>query len=318
MNWLALGTIGLPLNVVALMRPVYVVSVSVNEFGTGVVISTSARSVMSWPVDESRSSTLMVAGLYILTVTFQVWDAVTGSLQWQFRGRSGEPILAAFSPDGSLLAVADWHQRFGLHRDADGWLLREWLPNATAVTHGTLAQLTLATFAWIAYQMTDRYRATRPVEGVAPGSGRKLVIFALVILVVQTVIGAIARHSNSPHALWTHVCNAFFVFFAATIATAYANGKLGSTPGIRGIARWTVIVMIVQLALGFVALAIRNAAGKTEENVANLGTALVISVHVLLGAALTVLIATLAAHVFRATLPASTPRPAPRSAGAAP
>ncbi|MEZ6036675.1 MAG: alpha amylase C-terminal domain-containing protein [Planctomycetota bacterium] len=33
----------------------------------------------------------------------------------------------------SLLAVADWHQRFGLHRDADGWLLREWLPNATAV-----------------------------------------------------------------------------------------------------------------------------------------------------------------------------------------
>ena len=46
---------------------------------------------------------------------------------------------------------------------------------------------------------------------------------------------------------------------------------------------------------------VRNSAGKTPENIANLGTATLISVHVLLGAALTVLAAVFCAHVFRGT-----------------
>lgn len=175
------------------------------------------------------------------------------------------------------------------------------LPTVTSVTHGTLAQLTLSTFAFAAYQLSERYRLTRPVTTVAPGAGRGLVMFALGILVVQTVVGALARHTNSPHALWTHVGNALVVFLVATIATAFAIGRLGETPGIKGLARTIVTLLIVQIALGFVALAIRNAAGKSPENVANLGTATVISVHVLIGALLTVLVATLAAHVFRAT-----------------
>jgi len=175
------------------------------------------------------------------------------------------------------------------------------LPAATSVTHGTLAQLTLATFAWAAYQLSDRYRNTSPAIGVAPGTGRVLVMGTLVLLVLQTVVGAIARHTNSPHALWTHVGNAFIVFLVGTVATAFAVGKLGESPGIRGITRAIVLLLITQIALGFVALAIRNRAGKTPENVADLGTATVISAHVLVGAFLTVLVSALAAHVFRAT-----------------
>lgn len=175
------------------------------------------------------------------------------------------------------------------------------LPALTSVAHGTLAQLTLATFAWLTYQLSPRYRNTAPVTTVPPGSGRKLVLVALGMLIVQTVVGAVARHTNSPHALWTHVGNALLVFFVATIATAYAVGRLGTAPGIKGLARAIVVLLMTQIALGFVALAIRNAAGKTPENVANLGTALVISVHVLIGALLTTLVAALAAHVFRAT-----------------
>ncbi|HEB54140.1 MAG TPA: 1,4-alpha-glucan-branching enzyme [bacterium] len=34
---------------------------------------------------------------------------------------------------GSLRAFADDHERFGVHRSADGWVLREWAPNATSV-----------------------------------------------------------------------------------------------------------------------------------------------------------------------------------------
>jgi len=177
----------------------------------------------------------------------------------------------------------------------------EGLPAITSVTHGTLAQLTLATFVWVTYQLSERYRATPPAPGVAPGTGRKLVVVALFFVVLQTVLGAVARHTNSPHALWTHVGHSFIVFVLAVIATSFSVGKLSDTPGIRGLSSTIVLMLIVQIALGFVALAIRNSAGKTPENVANLGTATVISVHVLIGALLTVLMAALAAHVFRAT-----------------
>ena len=34
---------------------------------------------------------------------------------------------------GSLSAAAAWPDRYGLHREGDGWRFREWLPNATAV-----------------------------------------------------------------------------------------------------------------------------------------------------------------------------------------
>ena len=138
-----------------------------------------------------------------------------------------------------------------------------------------------------------RQHAARHVR-VAPGAQPR-------VEVLQTIVGAIARHTNSPHALWTHVGNAFVVFLVGTIATAFAVGKLGDSPGIRGITRAIVLLLITQIALGFVALAIRNRAGKTPENVADLGTATVISAHVLVGAFLTVLVSALAAHVFRAT-----------------
>jgi heme a synthase len=175
------------------------------------------------------------------------------------------------------------------------------LPAATSVTHGTLAQLAFAAFAWLAYRLSGRWVRTAPLTTVAPGSGRKLVLFALAILVVQTVIGAVARHTNSSHALWTHVGNAFVVFVVATIATAFCVGRLAEAPGVRGIARSIVSLLIVQIALGFVALAVRNPDGKRPENVEQLGAAIVISTHVVVGALLTVLTAALAAHVFRAT-----------------
>ena len=34
---------------------------------------------------------------------------------------------------GSLSAAAAWPDRYGVHREGDGWRFREWLPNATAV-----------------------------------------------------------------------------------------------------------------------------------------------------------------------------------------
>lgn len=263
----------------------------------------SGLAYLDWPTSEGQ---LMPESSYTTLPGFlehfhRLFGATAGALSlwlacWLQATRRGDAALDA-------AARTAW---FGLalivvQGVIGGVGVLKGLPALTSVTHGTLAQLTLATFAFIAYQLSDRYRATQPVTTVPPGSGRKLALFALAILVAQTVVGAVARHTNSSHALWTHVGNAFVVFVAATIATAFAVGRLGSAPGIRGLARAIVVLLLLQIALGFVALAIRNAAGKTPENVADFGTALVISVHVLIGALLTVLVASLAAHVFRAT-----------------
>ena len=118
------------------------------------------------------------------------------------------------------------------------------------------------------------------------------------------MIGGIARHTNSSPALWTHVGNSFVVFVAGVIATGFAVGRLRAIPGVSPIARWLALLLILQIVLGFIALLVRNGAGKTPENVANLGTAALISVHVLLGTVLTVLAAALWAHVHRGTRPA--------------
>jgi heme A synthase len=175
------------------------------------------------------------------------------------------------------------------------------LPVVTSVSHGILAQLTLAMFACLAYQLSERHHRTAPLPNVAPGTGRRITVVAVVMLVLQAVIGGIARHSNNQHALWTHAGNSLVVFLVVVIATAFAVGRLGEAPGIKSVARQLTTLLIVQLALGFLALLVRNDAGKTPENVANLGTAALISAHVLIGALLTVLAAMLAAHVFRAT-----------------
>ncbi|MBM4061868.1 MAG: hypothetical protein FJ265_12345 [Planctomycetes bacterium] len=175
------------------------------------------------------------------------------------------------------------------------------LPAVTSVTHGTLAQLTLATFGCLAYQLSARYARTAPVTTVPPGTGRKLAVAAVLALVVQTAIGAVARHTNHGHALWTHVGNSFLVFVLLTIATAFASGRLGAAPGIAGLGRALMLALVAQIGLGFTALLLRNPAGKTQQNVEQLGAAFAISLHVLVGALVTVLAATLAAHVFRAT-----------------
>lgn len=266
-------------------------------------LTTSTGSGMAYPDWPLSDGQVMPESSYTTLPGFfehfhRVAASATGLLAlglalWLHFGRLGSPRARATAWLGGCLVLTQ-----GV---VGGLGVLKNLPAVTSVTHGTLAQLTFATFGWLAYQLSDRHRATAPVTSVPPGSGRGLALFALLMLVAQTVVGAVARHTNSPHALWTHVGNALVVFLVATIATAFAVGRLGEAPGIKGLARAIIGLMIAQIALGFVALAVRNPDGKRPENVEQLGAATAISVHVLVGALLTVLTATLAAHVFRAT-----------------
>jgi len=260
----------------------------------------SGLAFADWPLSDGEvmpeRSLTTVPGF--LEHFHRLFGALAGALSlslalWLQFGRRGSSAARRTAWAGLILIIAQ-----GVIGGVGVW---ENLPALTSVTHGTLAQVTLAIFAWSAYQLSQSHARTVPIESAPPGTGRKLAVIGATILVVQTVLGGIARHTNSAHALWTHVANAFVVFIIVVIASGFAVGRLGKIPGLRPLARWLSTLLILQIVLGFVALLIRNSAGKTPENVANLGTAAVISVHVLFGAALTVLATILCAQVFRGT-----------------
>lgn len=174
-------------------------------------------------------------------------------------------------------------------------------PVAMSSLHGTLAQLTLATFAITAYRLSPRWSATTPIAHPSAGGGRRFCVVAVVLLVVQTVLGAIARHSpmGNDHAMWTHVGNALIVFLVVLIAAGLAAGRFGAVAGVSQLSRILLWLLVVQIVLGFVTLLIRT--GKNPANVEHLWRASLISAHVLVGALLTVTTSLLAAHVFRGT-----------------
>lgn len=173
-------------------------------------------------------------------------------------------------------------------------------PVALSSLHGTLAQLTIVTFAIAAYRLSPRWRATVPAAIPSAGSARTMSFVAVVALVLQTYIGAIARHSGSVHALWGHVGNALIVFFVALIAAGLAAGRVGTVPGIQKLSKILLWLLVTQIVLGFVALLVRT--GKDPRNVEHLWRAALISSHVLTGSLLTVTASLLAAHVFRGAL----------------
>lgn len=218
---------------------------------------------------------------------------------WLQFGRRGSALAKGVAWGGGLLILAQ-----GV---VGGVGVRLNLPTVTSVTHAVLAQLTFATFAWLAYLLSKRRESTPVCRTVPTGAGRRLAAVGAVALVVQTWIGGLARHTNSAHALWTHVGNAFVVFLLVAIAAAFAVGRMSEVPGIRSLCRALMTAVILQIALGFVALLARNPDGKRPENVESLGKAALVSAHVLLGAILTMLAVALFAHVHRATRP---PEPA--------
>ncbi|GAB4144324.1 MAG: hypothetical protein Fur0037_12080 [Planctomycetota bacterium] len=178
-------------------------------------------------------------------------------------------------------------------------------PAATSVTHGVLAQLTLATFAWITAEMTPSWSRIQPIGSAAPGTGRRICAVAFGLILAQTTLGAIARHSGDAVALWSHVGNALIVFVVLVIAAAVATGRLGDVTAVRSTGRWMLGLLVAQVLLGFIALLVRT--GKHPENVNHLWRASLISAHVFLGALLTLVTALLAIAVRRATVPRREP-----------
>lgn len=175
------------------------------------------------------------------------------------------------------------------------------LPLLSSTVHGLLAQFTVASFAITAYLLSGRYARTVPAEDPMARVVRKWTVIAVVMVIIQALLGAIARHTTdgAEHALWTHVANAFVVFLIIIVALG-TTARLAPIPGVKNLCGLSMGVLMLQVVLGFVALLVRR--GKDPENIEYLWRASLISAHVLLGILLTVLLSLLAVHVRRGTL----------------
>jgi cytochrome c oxidase assembly protein subunit 15 len=279
---------------------VALVIVTIVVIGKGAMVTSTASGLAfsDWPLSDGalmpeRSLTTLagflehfhrVAGA--LAGILSVWLTVVVLRQDGARSPLGRLVLV-----GLLLIVVQ-----GV---IGGVGVRLGLPVVTSVAHATLAQVTIATFAVIAYRLSPRWAETVPAPHPSARRGRKLLWIGVAVLVLQTVLGAIARHSGSEHALWTHVGNAFVVFLLVIVVASYAAGRFPNVRGVAGLARGLLGLLVVQVVLGFIALLVRT--GKHPENIEHLWRASLISAHVLTGALLTLVGSLLAAHVGRGT-----------------
>src|SRR5690606_25298677 len=175
-----------------------------------------------------------------------------------------------------------------------------WWP--AAVGHGVLAQPTLCVAVLVAFALSNAFdeRVAGPAATVR--TARKTATFALGLVFVQLVLGAIVRHTNVTGVLWLHVVMAMVVSLGILIAASYSGSRFGeASPGFRKLARWTFVALLVQLTLGFATLAVRRF--KDPSNIEYIGRSLVASSHVIVGASLFLLATLLVARTYRNLIP---------------
>ena len=169
---------------------------------------------------------------------------------------------------------------------------RTWAP--AAIAHGVLGQVTLSIQVVVAFALSPSFkdRVSAPVGEV--GTARKLATVALGLVVTQLLLG----HTNAQGVLWVHVFMALVVSVSILIASAYSSARFGlRSPGFRSVGTWVNVLLLLQLALGFVTLGVRRF--KDPSNIEYLGRSFIVSSHVLDGATLFLFATLLVAKAWR-------------------
>ncbi len=156
------------------------------------------------------------------------------------------------------------------------------LPVMTSVTHGVLAQVIFCLLALVAFALspTWRERMTAPAQMVR--RARLMAAVALALVFLQLVAGAILRHANLPGLLWVHVSMALLVALAILAAAQYCGTRLSEVPGFTDTGRLILMILVVQLILGYLTFVIRRL--KDPSNIEYLGRSFVVTAHVAVGA----------------------------------
>jgi cytochrome c oxidase assembly protein subunit 15 len=177
-------------------------------------------------------------------------------------------------------------------------------PYASGVVHGVLAQVFLATVAFIAFALSPAWRPRTDVGRDLAISARKWSVLALVCILVQLFLGAVGRHSGDTWFVWAHVGFAIPTALFLSIAAVQARARFGAVPGFPRLSAWLMSGVGVQILLGFVTLLVRRP--KDASNIEHIGLSLLVTVHVLVGATLMLLTALMVFKSFR-NLAASRP-----------
>ena len=174
------------------------------------------------------------------------------------------------------------------------------LPAATSIAHGVLAQVLLCLLVLVAFTLSPAWRNQVAAPAAHVRTARKFAVTALVLVFCQLFAGAVLRHTNAQGMLWLHIFMALFVALAIAFAALYAGTRFAAA-GFQRVGRAVLVLLAVQLLLGFVTLGVRRV--KDPSNVEYLGRSLVATSHVVVGALLFLSASLLAYRVFRNVVP---------------
>lgn len=273
------------------------------KWGALVVSSGSGMAFADWPLSRGslwppgmnrnellehlhRAFGTMVG---ILAIVLVVWIHRVGERRQTFRAAIWLLLLIVIQ---GLLGAA------GVSYGTFGGVTNPWF----ATAHGILGQVTLSLQVVIAFMLSPAFGVQKTGESETVGATRKLAAAALAAVFLQLVVGAIFRHTNVQGVPWVHITMALVVAVLILLAAAHASSRFGDDhPGFRRTARWFYLLLVVQLTLGFVAIAVRRF--KDPSSVDNLAQILLVSSHVLVGATLFALSTLLVARAWRNLVP---------------
>ena len=175
------------------------------------------------------------------------------------------------------------------------------LPAYTSIAHGVLPQIFVGTIGLIAFALSPTWRQQVAAPPGAVGVARRLSLSVLLLIPVQTFLGASLRHTDQAPYLWLHTGFAFVVALAALVAAFYCGERLPRELRFKRTTSWVLAILGTQVVLGFVALAARQP--KDPSNVEQLGRAVLVSLHVVVGAALFLALTVLVCRAWRNLLP---------------
>jgi cytochrome c oxidase assembly protein subunit 15 len=168
---------------------------------------------------------------------------------------------------------------------------------ALAIIHGMFAQIVFAAMASLAAVTCRAFTYTAPSTKGAASTDRMFSTVLVGALVVQLMLGALVRHTNS--LVMMHITMAAFVTLVALAAGVRAWGLHGNVRQVKRAGLAVVGLVCLQLCLGVVALVMRPGPGD-EPTVAG---AFLTTAHQANGAALLALSSVLWVWTWRLLVP---------------
>lgn len=236
----------------------------------GLVTSTNAGlAVPDWPTSFSANMFLfplskMTGGIYyehshrlfgslvgLTTLALLIAILVVEDRRW-VKGAAGAAFLAVCAQGvlgGARVTAATGGDAAGAEiSDHAGSL-------ALAMIHGISAQLIFALLCVLAAFLSPSWRSAAAPHDASPDRWLRLLTrLLLAAVVLQLVLGSATRHFQHAHAMFTHIGFALVVTALAALAAFRAISRHREQPIIRRLGHASLHTLLLQLALGVVAL----------------------------------------------------------------